>query len=102
MVNTKAPGDGRSLKGTKSILASLVDDPYSVQLKLKSVPSTVDAANRKTWGRPRSVVAKWSLYGNDTASISRYSVTFFEALRLRKKGTARDSVEFFVKVPVDP
>jgi hypothetical protein len=102
IVNTKAPGDGRSRNGTKSMRASDVDDPYNVALKLKSEPSTVDAANCKTWGRPRSVVAKWSLYGNDRASISLYKVTFFEAFNERKNGTSMDNVLFFVIVPVEP
>ena len=42
------------------------------------------------------------MYGNDRASMSRYSVTFFEAFRLRKNGTSIDNVLFFVIVPVDP
>ena len=42
------------------------------------------------------------MYGNDRASISRYSVTFFDAFNERKKGTSMDNVLFFVMVPVDP
>ena len=90
MVNTKAPGDGRSRNGTKSMRASFVEDPYKVQLKLKEVRPPSDAANRKTWGLPKSVVAKWSLYGSDTPSMSLYKA-FCEALRLRKKGAAMEA-----------